>query len=148
MGEILVDVGLENFVDRALCERGDLLETAVRKRTNRALVDTGAVMVMLPQDIVEALGLKARRSVIVAYAGERREERSVAGALLLRVGDREMICECIVGPPTGEALIGQLVLEELDLLADCQRGELAPRPESPILPLLRLKREGVARRGS
>jgi len=139
MGEIVVNVALENYVDRALCERGDLPKTAVRGRTLRALVDTGAVMVMLPQDVVEALGLKTRRSVIVAYADERREERPVAGALLLRIGDREMIGECIVGPPTSEALIGQVVLEELDLLADCQRGELTPRPESPIYPLLRLK---------
>jgi predicted aspartyl protease len=139
MGEIVVNANLENFLDRALCERGDLPEASVRARTIRALADTGAVMTMLPQDIVDALGLKVRRTVIVSYADERREERPVAGALLLRIGDREMIGECIVGPPTSEALIGQVVLEELDLLADCQRGVLSPRPESPIHPLLRLK---------
>jgi hypothetical protein len=36
-------------------------------------------------------------------------------------------------------LIGQLVLEELDLVVDCARNTLGPRPESPTLPLLKLK---------
>jgi len=96
-------------------------------------------MLVLPQDVVEKLGLRIRRTVIVAYADERKEERSIAGAVTLTIGDRSMITECVVGPPLSEALIGQVVLEELDLLADCQRQMLSPRPESSIYPLLKLK---------
>jgi hypothetical protein len=45
----------------------------------------------------------------------------------------------VIGPPLCEPLIGQLVLEELDLVVDCARNNLGPRPESPNLPLLKLK---------
>ena len=50
-----------------------------------------------------------------------------------------MVTDCVVGPPLCEPLIGQLVLEELDLLVDCTRRTLIPRPESPNRPLLKLK---------
>jgi hypothetical protein len=36
-------------------------------------------------------------------------------------------------------LIGQLVLEQLDLVFDGARNALGPRPESPNLPSLQLK---------
>jgi hypothetical protein len=50
-----------------------------------------------------------------------------------------MNTDCVVGPPLSEALIGQVILEELDLIPDCQKQILTPRPESPIYPLLKMK---------
>ena len=50
-----------------------------------------------------------------------------------------MNTDCIVGLPLSEPLIGQIVLEALDLVADCTNHTLAPRPESPDSPLLKLK---------
>jgi len=50
-----------------------------------------------------------------------------------------MNTDCIVGPPESEALIGQIILEELDLIPDCQKQTLTPRPESPIYPSLKMK---------
>ena len=139
MGEIVVSVQLENAVDRALQRRGALPETQVRQLVVEAVVDTGVVMLVLPQDVVHKLGLTTQRSVLVRYADERTEERPVAEIVTLTIGDRTMTTECIVGPPLSEPLIGQIVLERLDLLADCQHRQLTPRPESPYYPLLKLK---------
>ncbi len=139
MGEIVVDVWLENAVDRALERRGALPAGEVRQLMVKAVVDTGAVMLMLPQDIVHKLGLTTPRTVLVRYADERTEERSVAEIVTLTIGDRTMTTECLVGPPLSEPLIGQIILERLDLLADCQNQRLTPRPESPYYPLLKLK---------
>lgn len=50
-----------------------------------------------------------------------------------------MNTDCIVGPPLSEPLIGQIVLEALDLVTDCTNRTLSPRPESPDSPLLKLK---------
>ena len=58
---------------------------------------------------------------------------------------RSMVTDCVIGPPLCEPLIGQLVLEELDLIVDCARNTLGPRPESPNLPLLKLKGSTRAR---
>ncbi len=98
MGEIVVDLELENFGDRVLQRRGYLPEEKVRQLMVKAVVDTGAVMLVLPQDVVDTLGLETQRTVIVAYADERKEERPVAGVVTLRIGTRMMTTECVVGP--------------------------------------------------
>ncbi len=139
MGEIAVQIDLENAGDRAVYERGYVKESEIRTYTLEAIVDTGAVMLVLPQNVVEKLGLGLQRKVIVSYADDRKEERPVAGPLTIRIGDRFMNTDCIVGPPLSEALIGQVIVEELDLLADCTNQTLIPRPESPDYPLLKLK---------
>lgn len=75
----------------------------------------------------------------MAYADERTEVRRVAGPVTVRIGKRSMIAECVVGPPRSEPLVGQIVLEALDLVADCANQTVGPRPESPDLPLLKAK---------
>jgi clan AA aspartic protease len=139
MGEIKVKIELENAADRFWFLEKKIQEKEVRKYQIEAIVDTGAVMLVLPQDVVEELKLKVQRNVLVRYADERKEERPVAGPVIIKIGKRFMTADCIVGPPASDALIGQIVLEELDLTADCQNQTLTPRPESPIYPLLNLK---------
>ena len=139
MGEIVVDAELENPIDRGVFERGYGRESDIRRTSVRAVVDTGAVMLMLPQNVVERLGAALSGTVIVTYPDERREERSTAGPFTLRLCNRSMPVDCVVGPPLSEPLIGQIVLERLDLIADCTNRILVPRPESPDYPLLKLK---------
>ena len=129
MGEITVNVTLENPIDRGVFERGDGEESAIRRSSLDAIVDTGAVMLALPQNVVERLGLEIRQQA----------ERPIAGPLTIHIGNRFMSTDCIVGPPLSEPLIGQIVLEALDLIADCTNRTLTPRPESPDYPLLKLK---------
>ena len=102
-------------------------------------LDTGVRTLVLPQDVVEKLGLRIVREVIVVYADERKEKRSLAGPVTIKIGDRSMIAECIVGPLTSEALVGQMVMEGMDLIVDCANQTLSPRPESPVYPLFNLK---------
>lgn len=139
MGEIKVRIELENFGDRFLYKKNKIMENDIRIYCLDAVIDTGAVMLTLPQDAVEKLGLEILRKVVVVYADERKEERDVAGTVTVKIGDRFMNTDCIVGPPLSEALVGQIILEELDLIPDCQKQTLSPRPESPVYPLLKMK---------
>lgn len=136
---ISVKIELENYFDRILLEDKKIKKSEVRKFKMDALVDTGAVMLMLPQDVVEKLGLRTIRTATVTNADERNETRKIAGGLFIRICDREMTMDCIVGPPVAEALIGQIIMETLDLLPDPLRQTLGTRPESPIYPLIKMK---------
>lgn len=138
MGEIVVAVELENPVDRAVVERGYGQESDVRRSTIEAVADTGAMISMLPQNIVERLGIAIYRTVVVTYADERTEDRPVAGPVTMKIGNRSMNIDCVVGPPDSQPLVGQIVMEGLDLIADCTKRTLTPRPESPEYPQLRL----------
>ena len=138
MGEIVVPIELENQEDRALAERGYLEESEVRHVRIDAVADTGAMMLALPEDVVDELGLSEAGSISARYADGRREPLPVAGPLTIQIGDRSMPTNCIVVPSGADALIGQVVMEFLDLIADCTHQTLTPRPESPDRPLVRL----------
>ncbi|MBI4377404.1 MAG: aspartyl protease family protein [Elusimicrobia bacterium] len=139
MGEIMVKVRLINEFDEALWEQGRLPKKRIRSVEVNALVDTGAVMMLLPRDLVKRLGLRKIDTVIVGLADDRRIEMDKAGTLSLTIAGRTMKCDCLVGPPGCEPLIGQLVIEELDLIADPAKRTLTPRPESPFSATLKLK---------
>ena len=51
MGEIKVNIELENSADRYLFFEKKIKQKQVRRYSMEALVDTGAVMLMLPQDV-------------------------------------------------------------------------------------------------
>ena len=135
MGEIRASVTLENSGDREYVLRGDRVEADVRRTTVEGVVDTGAVSLVIPEEIARDLGLRHRGTRTVIYADERREQRPVTN-VTIEIGNLATWTEAIVGPAGSEVLIGQLVLEALDLIADCRRGTLAPRhPEGRVLAI-------------
>ena len=136
MGEIVVNIGLENFVDRSMIRQGIRQEPARRTHVD-GIVDTGAAMLVLPQNVVERLGLEQLRTAVVTYADESKEERPVAGSLTIEVCDRSMTTDCVVGPPFSQPRIGRVVLSMLDLIPDLTNRTLGPR--MPDYPLLNLK---------
>ena len=138
MGEIVVNIELENVVDRGRAKEGELPEADIRRAAIPAVADTGAIMLALPEDVVSRLGLDLESSITATYADGRQGELPVAGPLLVRIGDRSMPANCIVLPQGTDALVGQLIMEGLDLVADCVARTLHPCPESPDRPLMRL----------
>lgn len=103
------------------------------------MVDTGAVVTLLPQELVEKLGLRSVGKTVVQLANDQRVELEVAEGLRVTLAGRTWSADCLVGPPGCTPLLGQLVLERLDLIVDPLRQKVTPRPESPYLPTLNLK---------
>lgn len=135
MGEIRASVTLENIGDRELAERGQGSDADVRRTTLEGIVDTGAVSLVIPEPVATGLGLRAWGTRTVVYADERREQRPVTG-VIVHIGELRTPTEAIIGPEGSELLIGQLVLEALDLVADCRRRTLRPRhPDGPVLAI-------------
>lgn len=139
MGEIRTIVHLENRDDKALSEAGYLPAKKVRHIKIDVLVDTGAVMILLPQEVVEKLGLKVFDKRVVLLANETTIEMKRAGYFMVKVCGREMVSDCLVGPPLSEPLIGQIVLENLDLVLNPGRKTITVNPASPLVPHLKMK---------
>lgn len=76
----------------------------------------------------------------VRLADERTTSLRRAGSLIITVCGRKMATDCLVGPSGCEPLLGQLVMEGLDIILDPRRRTLAVRPESPDRPTLKMKR--------
>ncbi len=137
MGEVRVKAKLTNAVDEDLVRRGMLTPAQVRTYEADALVDTGAVRTILPQHVVDSLGLGMRGQRVVEYADGRKDVVGVTGPLIIDLQGRDTLEEALV--LGDEMLIGQTVLEKLDLFVDCQRQRLVPNPAHPDQPVTKVK---------
>ncbi len=137
MGEVRVKVRLTNALDESLCQVRQLPSERVRSREASALVDTGAVRSIVPQSIARELGLPTRGQRVAEYADGRKELAPVTGPLIVEVLGRDTVEEALV--LGDEVLIGQTVLEKLDLMVDCLNQRLVPNPAHPDQPVTKVK---------
>lgn len=131
MGRVEVEIEATNWLDEQLVRRGLLQASAVRSARLKALVDTGATMLVLPEPLVKQLGLVAIRKARSQIADGPVVERDVYGGLRLKVLTRWALVEALGGPPNVPALLGQFPLELLDLLVDPKSRKLILNPASP-----------------
>ena len=129
VGRFNVEFEVVNYGDHSLAQRGFLPPDEVRRRTITGVVDSGAAKLVLPQSVVKELGLPMGDKIKVRYADGRTAQRREAEGVYLELLGRRGTFTAIVEPKRETALVGAIVLEDLDLLVDCQapaRG--APRP--------------------
>ncbi len=136
MGAVRVKVKLTNAIDEELVKRGLLNPNLLRVYEAEALIDSGAVRTAIPVEVCEHLGLTIRSQEIAKYADGRQETVGLTGPIIIEIEGRETIEAAMV---LGDmVLIGQTVLETLDLLVDCKNQRLIPNPENPERPVLRV----------
>ncbi len=92
-----------------------------------ALVDTTRMRMFLPPDVVEALGLPASGETSVHHADGRQARRHTVRDAEVSIQGRTGDFSAVVEPDRTQALIGAIVLEELDFLVDCAGQRLVPR---------------------
>jgi hypothetical protein len=137
MGEIRVKVKITNAVDDELARSGQISHSQVRTYEADAMVDTGAVRSIIPQHVFQMVGASIRGNRVAEYADGRTEAVGLTGPILFEVMGRDTLEEALV--LGNEVLIGQTVLEKLDLLADCANRRLVPNPAHPDQPVSKVK---------
>ncbi|MFL6210749.1 MAG: retroviral-like aspartic protease family protein [Pyrinomonadaceae bacterium] len=137
MGEVRIKTLLINAIDEALARRGQIDAAQIRQYEADAMVDTGAVRCVLPAQVVERLGLAIRGQRVAEFADGRKETVGVTEAVLFNIFGRDTMEEALV--LGDEVLVGQTVLEKLDLLVDCATQKLVPNPAHPDQPVTKVK---------
>ena len=127
MRRFSVQIEVVNYGDLAMADRGLLESDQVRRTTISGVVDSGAAKLVLPQSVVKKLGLSLADRIKVRYADGRTAERREAEGVYVELLGRHGTFTAIVEPKRTTALVGAIVLEDLDLLADCQRQRVVPR---------------------
>ncbi len=130
MGKIVVKMRVRNFADEVLAKRGIIKEEEIREIVvDNALVDTGATMLCLPIDLIEKLGLeKTEEREINTVNG--RVKRGVFRGAWIEINGREGEFQVIEMPKDVSPLVGQIVLEQLDLYPDVVNQRLTGRPDA------------------
>lgn len=133
MGGFTVGVKLRNWQNRYLPEekRGEEVQC-------EALVDSGAVELALPAEMIQRLRLEQLGSVRVYTADGGEHECRVFGIVEVDVQGRVCQVRAIELPYGAKPLLGAVPLEEMDLRISPQEKKLVPNPRSPERPLLPL----------
>ena len=137
MGEVRAKVKLTNAVDLGLARRSMMAPGDVRSLEAHALVDTGAVSLILPSFVAEQLGLARPFKQVAEYADGRREEVDVTEPVLLEILGRSTHEEALI--LGDEVILGQTTLEKTDLHVDCREQRLFPNPAHPDQPVQKVK---------
>ena len=130
MGYVVAEIELGNP------RRQDLLPLTVE-----ALVDTGALMLCIPEHVAVQLGLEAETTREISVADGRRMNVPYVGPIKVAFGKRF----CYVGALVlgDEVLLGAMPMEDMDLVVNPGRRELTVDPASPNFPHVRVKSQAA-----
>ena len=137
MGEVRVSTTITNAIDEGVARRGQMALTEIRRYEADAMVDTGAVRSVIPSHVAQKLGLASRGQRVVECADGRKEAVDVTEPVAISVLGRDTLEEALV--LGDEVLIGQTVLEKLDLMVDCNTRKVIPNPAHPDQPVTKVK---------
>lgn len=126
MGKVIEKVKITNLLDPT-----NSIEV-------EAVIDTGATMIVLPQNIVNKLKLRKIREVKVRYANNSIESKSIYGVVTIEIKGRTGNFDVLAEAEGSQPLIGQVVLEVLDLVVDPKTRTLIPNPASPEMPMVEI----------
>ncbi len=132
MGRFSVELIVANNRDVVMLGDGEEVLSRVKHVAVSGVVDSGAAKLVLPQRVVDELHLKVVGEMTVRFADNRRDKRQVVNNVWLKLLGREGIFSAIVEPARDDALIGAIVMEELDLLVQLRQ---------PIAPTARSQRD-------
>jgi clan AA aspartic protease len=133
MGVFAVPIKVRNWQNRYLPpdKQGKEVEC-------KALVDSGAVELSLPTEMIAQLKLEELGTVQVYTADGGRYEYRVFGIAEVEVQGRVSQVRVIELPHGAEPLLGAVPLEEMDWHISPLQKKLLPNPKSPEKPLLPL----------
>ena len=137
MGKVVVEIELISVEDEFLSRQNLLPSGKIRREKLNALVDTGATLLVIPEDVIERLGLRIIREIPTNYANGHVEVRKIHGPLTLSVMGRTTTFDALAGHKGQPALLGQVPLEALDFCVDPKNQRLIPgHPESPDVQMV------------
>jgi clan AA aspartic protease len=133
------EIELINGGDLFLVRRNIIGIDEVKSMKVTALVDTGAIMLCINENIQEQLQLPVVEKRKAQMANGSIVEYEVVAPVELRFKNRRTSCQAIVLPGDSEPLLGAIPLEDMDVLIHPQRQELIVNPDHPYFAQMKIK---------
>jgi hypothetical protein len=139
MGLIYADVVLLNPYDSEKERLNVITKEDVRRMEIKMLVDTGAVMLAINEEIQAYFNFKVLETQTVEMANGQFFDCEIVGPVDLRFKNRGTIRRALVLPGNTEPVLGSLPLGDLDVLIDPLRQRLIINPLHPEKAHLKLR---------
>jgi len=128
-----IEFEVANSIDVGMADRGALDPAKVRHMTIQGVVDSGASRLVLPPSVAKHLGLIPSGKIRVRSADRRSGTRDVVKGVYVRILGRDGTFTAAIEPKRRTALVGAIVLEDLDFLLDSGRERLVPRDKRMVV---------------
>ena len=139
MGLVYAEIELISVDDIVLSRHGFLQEDKIKRLTVNALVDTGAYMLVISDQIRQQLGLPLIEEQMFRMADDTERRGEVVGPVEVRFENRRASVDAVVLPGALEVLLGSIPLEDLDVTIDPRQQRLIVNPKSPDIATKHLK---------
>ena len=96
-----------------------------RSRSLNGIVDTGAAYSVIPESILQEMGVEAEYTEPFVLADGSRVELAV-GWVIMELDGRKRRVYVVFGPGNETTLVGAMSLEAFGLAADARNGRLIP----------------------
>jgi clan AA aspartic protease len=124
MGTVYAEITLKNAGDKIRVEEGLIKDREIREMTVRAIVDTGAITLVINEETCQKLGLKVVELRETNFANGQKEICKLTEPVDVHWKDRLTSCQALVVPGNGEVLLGAIPLEGMDLMVNPVGQEL------------------------
>ncbi|WP_461256007.1 aspartyl protease family protein [Treponema sp. R80B11-R83G3] len=123
MDLVLAEITLKNSGDVGACKRNLINEPEIRQTKIQAIVDTGAMTLVINEQLRKQLGLGIEGAKQATLANNAKETVQIAEPVEVHWKNRSMTCQPW-GVSAGRILLGAIPLENMDLIVDPAGQEL------------------------
>lgn len=139
MGLVYAEIDLISVDDMVLHRRGFLDKRKIKQVRVDALVDSGAYMLCINENVKAQLDLPLIEKQFSRLADETLLELEVVGPVEIRFENRSTTVRAIVLPGNSEVLLGAIPMEDMDILIDPRQQKLVVNPKHPYVATKHLK---------
>ena len=118
MGHVNTQITLKNVDDVKQARKGNLPENKIRQATIDVMVDTGATMLVINEQLFGQLGLDVMGEREITFANDARETCKLTEPVEINWENRSIAMPAIVIEDASDFLLGVLPLEGMDLMVD------------------------------
>lgn len=133
MGHSYADIELISVDDLVLHRHGFLPEDRIKRMRVTALVDSGAYMLFINDQIKQQLDLPFIEEQTMRLADDSERRVEIVGPVDVRFENRSTTVRAAVLPGDAEPLLGAIPLEDMDVVIDPKQQRLIVNPESPYI---------------
>jgi clan AA aspartic protease len=146
MGVVYAEIELINSVDQENARRHIIGQEEIRSMRVTMLVDCGAWMLCINENIQSVLQLPFIEQRTYHLATSVTATHDVVGPVEVRFANRRAFCSALVLPGDSEPLLGAIPMEEMDVLIHPKRQELIINPKHPDGAILKMGGMGLGLR--
>ncbi len=131
MGQIKTKIIITNYAD--IANKTD----NPRQIETEAVVDSGARMLSISEYLAQTLGLEIVDKKTVKYADGKTVIKNIDSVVHVFVSalKRNTNCNVMIESPGAPILLGQIPMEDMDVVIDMSNETLTVNPESPFMPM-------------